>query len=117
MLYGFGKPSKPPGLWVLIHLCCLYQGFCKTLVSYNTERGKALGKSAMQKGVLIKGSVVQSETGETKPSPFRSPALTSRSPGKVWALSTGDLFVSSARLRFQTWKEGLARRKTGLVIR
>lgn len=52
-----GHSLSLPGLQLLICLCCLYRGLCKMPVSYNTERGKALGESAEQKGVLIKGSV------------------------------------------------------------
>lgn len=52
-----GNSLSLPGLQVLLCLCCLYQGLCKMLVSYNTERGTALGEPTMQEGVLIKGSV------------------------------------------------------------
>lgn len=52
-----GSSLSLPGLQVLICLCCLNQGLCKMLMSYNTERGTALGKPTMQEGVLIKGSV------------------------------------------------------------
>lgn len=103
--------SSLPGLQFLIcqeaddNLYRLRQGFRKRLVSDNTERRKALGKSTAQEGVLIKGSVHTLIWNQKPRRQAQVPLgllLTSRGPSKLWVLSSGDLSASSARLYFQT---------------